>query len=99
MNNSAIGSRYKKPGGGGPKSNKHKLSKLMNLNLGATKAHKERNHQDLQQRQMTDSQKKLLSAKRENMRNFLPAIYNSVNVTSDGKDMKSPSTSILQRYM
>ena len=48
---------------------------------------------------MTDSQKKLLSAKRENMRNFLPAIYNSVNVTSDGKDMKSPSTSILQRYM
>ena len=28
--------------------------------------------------EMTDSQKNLLSTKRENMRNFLPQIYNSV---------------------
>ena len=34
------------------------------------------------------------------MRNFLPAIYNSVNVSPDTrKDWKSPSTSVLQRYM
>ena len=32
---------------------------------------------------MTDSEKKLLSVKRERARNFLPAIYNSVSVVTD----------------
>ena len=79
MNASGVGINFNKQLAGGPKSGKNKHSKIR-VGLGANR---ENNLDSKGAPRMTDSQKRLLSVKRENMRNFLPAIYNSVNGSPD----------------